>query len=306
MFTHDFENTHTRLPHVFDHTPINDDWHRTIEELHIPPELLSCCRENPKMQAWDAERRFQEMLDAYLVWLPPTTTPTLKLVCEAIILQAILYEMCLNKTREKRPKRQVAYLGASTQHRMMRVLPHLTPEDHRRLFHEVCTWFKNITILPRGWKSNFVGSVSVVQVIKACLLTGEECALFVPNLFEDVFGGIDLCIELPMGGLYVDVRTILNPLQEFRIRWMEIEDCTQTKQPLVYNAGVANARYDHLWFPIKIQTGRDGDSPHDSRVTEKQVRMMRDIFCETRRRFLQKLTPPKRQSKPVDFSPPNL
>ncbi|GEM_PF-4699546 len=303
--SHYFENTHVKLPETFDHTPISDDWQRIIEEILIPPELLSYCQENPKIEARDAEHRFQKMLDAYLVWLPPTTTPALKLVCEAVILQAVLYEMYVNKTEGKYPKRQMAYLGASTQHRMMRVLPHLTPEDHRHLFYDVCAWFKNVTILPRGWKSNLVGSVSVVQVIKACLLTGEECTLFVPNLFEDVFGSIDLCIELPMGGLYVDVRTLFCPLQGFHTKWMDIVEPVDIKQTLAYNAVVANERYDHLWFPIKIQTGRDGDSPYDSRVTGKQVRMMRNIFGETRRLFLQELAPPKRQGKPVDFSPPN-
>ncbi|HBK34330.1 TPA: hypothetical protein DEP34_04610 [Candidatus Uhrbacteria bacterium] len=305
MFQQNFENTHTRLPRSFDHTPINDDWRQVIEELRIPPELLSFCRENPKMQTWDAEHRFQKMLDAYLVWLPSTIPPALKLVCEAIILQAVLYEMCAEKMEGKRAKKRVAYLGASTQHRMMRVLPHLTPEDHRRLFYDVCVWFKNVTIFPRGWKSNLVGSVSVVQVIKACLLTREECTLFAPNLFEDVFGSIDLCIELPMGGLYVDVKTFPNPLQEFRVRWMDIHAQVDITKPLAYNAVNTNARYDHLWFPIKIQTSRDGDLVHDSRVTEKQVRMMRDVFCEARRRFLQELAPPKRQNKPVDFPPSN-
>jgi len=145
----------------------------------------------------------------------------------------------------------------------------------------------------------------VVQVIKACLLTGKECALFMPNLFEDVFGSIDLCIELPMGGLYVDVKTLSDPSQEFRIKWMEIVVDVDTKQSLVYNAALANVRYDHLWFPIKIQTGRYGDSLYDSRVTEKQVKMIRNIFSETQRRFLQELAPPKRQGKPVDFPPSN-
>jgi len=284
-----FEKTHIQLPHTFDHLAMGEDWKNILEKLEIPEELIAYCVDHPEERAEVSEQYFTEAMNECLAWLPQDVPETVRLACEAVLLGTAEHHI-YNKNRGRDTcNRQAAYLGVSTQHRITRILPHLNAEDHRHLFYDAPLWCKNGMLHLHKWKSHFTGALSVVRVIKAITLTGKLCTVFMPNLFENIFGRMDLCIELPLGGLYMDIMTVNEPLNGFGINWVEIKKSGDPKHRLEFNAALSNERYDQLWFPIKISTGYQVEAPYDSSVTEKQVRMMRRILSQTPIRFLERL-----------------
>ncbi|HBK34944.1 MAG: hypothetical protein UU08_C0013G0011 [Candidatus Uhrbacteria bacterium GW2011_GWE2_40_58] len=287
-----FEDQHIALPRVCRHIPLTDDWRETIESLGHPMSLVHFCLKNEEKDTKICERFYQEVLDESLAQLPKETPEAQRLIFEIVLLQMVSTQIyTLEQTKHKNKNRHIAYLGASIQHRLIRVLLHFSPDDHFRLFEEVPTWNQEIAKNMYGWRTDIVGAASVVRVIKAILLTKRSCTLWLPTLFEDVFAGIDLCVELPFGGMYINVKSSNTSLETFDRTWYKINGHENPLRSMSYTAALTNARYDQLWFPIKILVGRSKEAPYDTRIMQRHVQIMHQTISEAMDFFTTRMRP---------------
>ena len=162
----------------------------------------------------------------------------------------------LEQTKHKNKNRHIAYLGASIQHRLIRVLLHFSPDDHFRLFEEVPTWNQEIAKNMYGWRTE-----------------------------------IDLCVELPFGGMYINVKSSNTSLETFDRTWYKINGHENPLRSMSYTAALTNARYDQLWFPIKILVGRSKEAPYDTRIMQRHVQIMHQTISEAMDFFTTRMRP---------------
>ena len=289
-----FERTHEALPQTFDHAPIDARLRAAIPHIGISPDLFQFCVNDTEQNPVTSEKRYEELLADYFRWLPKGTPRAHRELCKAVLLShvAVFIKREFEAKAQKRDD-QKAFLGAAAQHRFIRTLLHLDPEDHRIVYEEMWKWSSVFNELEGTWKIILTGAIAVVKIIKAAILTKQRCTIYLPSVLEDVYFGIDLFLELPFSGLYVDVKSVREGDDLFTINWFDTEVSASENERLSFKerAVKTNHVYNQSWLPIQLFVSRDQSDNHDSRITQAHVVAMEQIFSQTTRRFIQHMTP---------------